>query len=843
MRNKIDYGIDLGTTNSAIARMENGVPTIKKSDTLKDTVPSCIHFNKRQDILVGDTAFNVMKNDNARALKTLEKGKTNTFIEFKRTMGTTHSYECSNMGKSFSSDELSSEILKKLKSFVQDENISSIVITVPAKFLNPQNEATMQAAKLAGFKHIELLQEPVAAATAYGLGSKSKDGFWLVFDFGGGTFDAALIKAEEGILAVKDTDGDNWLGGKNLDEAIVDQIIIPNLAENYAIEGVLEDSEQKEILRNAVKFYAEETKIQLSFKDSHNILSQLGDLPFEDENGNELEVDVLVTQKDMENAVAPIFQKAIDITKELLKRNNLKGSDLGALILVGGPTYSPILRRMLKEQITEKVDTSVDPMTVVAKGAALFASTISVSDEVKETTRDKTKLQLDIKYEATTVELDEMVNFKVLKEKTTGTFPEKIYADVVRFDGAWSSGKKLIGEKATILDVLLVEGRSNSFEINVYDEEGNKLECQPYQFSILQGIGGLDGMQVLPYHIGIAKFFNTESKDLFLPVKGLEKSKKVPATGVINGLKTRSAIRPGMINDIIRIPIYQGDYNAEGTNPVLNNFINEVIITGESLPALLPEGSDVDITIKVDRSQLMKFSAYFPLLNHTEELEIEIKQTEPPTEDLLTNEISKAKHTAINVNANDVSEKLEELEVQLENEKGSADGKMKILDGLRKELLKLDNAEKVAEWPKVEQDLKDAYFEFEELIRKIKENSDDEDLNMNKVEAHIKEYKVGIEHIIKNKDSKAAKELIEEIEGLDRELRNSLSGGLIDKGRIEYHDQEFNTLQWKDKNKARQLINQGLKLIQEGKTSQLRPLLHQIWDLRIDDDGERDTLG
>jgi molecular chaperone DnaK len=82
---------------------------------------------------------------------------------------------------------------------------------------------------LQGFKHIELLQEPVAAATAYGLGSKSKDGFWLVFDFGGGTFDAALIKAEEGILAVKDTDGDNWLGGKNLDEAIVDQIIIPNL--------------------------------------------------------------------------------------------------------------------------------------------------------------------------------------------------------------------------------------------------------------------------------------------------------------------------------------------------------------------------------------------------------------------------------------------------------------------------------------------------------------------------------------------------------------------------------------------------------------------------------------
>ena len=847
MRNKIDYGIDLGTTNSAIARMENGVPNVKKTDTNEDTLPSCVHFNKRQDILVGRSAVNVMKNDNTRALKTFEKGKTNTFIEFKRTMGTTHKYESSHMGKDLSSEDLSSEILKTLKTFVKDEIISSIVITVPAKFLNPQNEATMQAAKFAGFKHIELLQEPVAAATAYGLGSKSKDGFWLVFDFGGGTFDAALIKAEEGILAVKDTDGDNWLGGKNLDEAIVDQIIIPNLQQNFAIDSVLEDTDKKEILRNAVKFFAEEAKIQLSFKDSHNILSNLGDLPFEDDNGNEPEIDVLVTQKDMENVVAPIFQKAIDITKELLKRNNLKGSDLSALILVGGPTYSPILRRMLKEQITDKVDTSVDPMTVVAKGAALFASTISVSDEVKETTRDKTKLQLDIKYEATSVELDEMLNLKVLKEKTTGAIPDKLFIVIDRVSKgvAWSSTKKEISlDKVNLIqDIQLEKDEANTFSILLSDEFGNNMECQPNQFTIIQGIGGLDGMQVLPYHIGIAKFFHTQSKDLFLPVKGLEKSKKVPATGVINGLKTRSSIRPGMIKDIIRIPIYQGDFNAEGSNPVLNNFTTEVIITGETLPALLPEGSDVDITIKVDRSQLTKFTAYFPLLNHTEELEIEIKQTEPPTEELLTKEILKAKRTAQRVNANDISEKLEELEKQLENEKGSADGKMKILDGLRKELLKLDIAEKVAEWPKVEQELKDAFYILEDLIEKIKANRDDEDLDIDKVETHMQEYKKTIEHIIQHKDLKSAKELTEEIDVVDRELRNSVSGGLVDKGRLEYHDREFNTLQWKDKTKARQLVNQGLKLISEGKTSQLRPILHQIWDLRIDQEGDKDTLG
>jgi len=298
-----------------------------------------------------------------------------------------------------------------------------------------------------------------------------------------------------------------------------------------------------------------------------------------------------------------------------------------------------------------------------------------------------------------------------------------------------------------------------------------------------------------------------------------------------------------MINDKIRIPIYQGDYGADGTNPLLNILIREVIITGEDLPGLLPVDSDVEITIKLDSSQIMKFSAYFPLLNHTEELEVDIKATEPPSEEFLSGEILKAKRAAEKVNASDVSEKLEALEEQLENEKGSEDGKMKILDGLRKELLKLDSAEKTAEWPKVEQELKDAFYELEDLIEKIKTNSHDEDLNIDKIEAHIQEYKKAIEHIIQHKDTKAAKELTEEMEGLDRELRNTVTGGAIDKQRLEYHDREFNNLQWKDKNKARQLVNQGLKLITEGKTSQLKPLLHQIWDLRIDPDGDRETLG
>ncbi|MEY2792057.1 MAG: hypothetical protein RJA76_49 [Bacteroidota bacterium] len=839
MRNKVDYGIDLGTTNSAISRIENGTPIVKKSDNLKDTTPSCVSFNKKGESLVGDTAFNILKIDNARSLKNFEK-ISNTFIEFKRTMGTTHTYAGSNVGNALSSEDLSAEVLKKLKSYIIDENVDSVVITVPAKFLNPQKDATMKAAKLAGFKHVELLQEPVAAATAYGLSSKKKDGYWLVFDFGGGTFDAALVKSEDGILSVKDTAGDNWLGGKNLDNAIVDELIIPYLKNNYAIDFVIKDESKLQMLRDAVKPYAEEAKNQLSFKESYSILSNLGDLPFEDENGEEPEIDVTVTQGELEEVLSPIFQKAIEITKDLLKHNNLTGSDLDALILVGGPTYSPILRKMLKDQITEKVDTSIDPMTAVATGAALFASTISVSDEVKDNSRDKTKLQLELNYEATTVELDEMINISILKDKTEGNIPEKVLIELVRGDGAWTSAKKQVGEKKTLIDVLLNEG-SNQFTINAYDDLGNRIDCQPNQFTILQGIGGLENMTVLPYNIGIAKYFEVEEKDLFKAVPGLEKNKKVPTVGILNGLKTRSQIRPGIAEDIIRIPIYQGEKISDGTNPLLNNWVYDVIITGESIPNLIPIGSDVDITIKVDRSEKMQFSAYFPVIDHTEELEIDINNLEPPKTDYLKKEIHLAKKTAQKVNDTETLNNLESLEAQLENSKGSADGKLQILDGLRKNLLTLEEQEKTAVWPEIEAELKENYYELEDLINKIKTHNSSEELDVNKIQMHLNELHSKVEHIISEKKLKDAKELIREIGALDFELRNAVTGNAIDVQYLNHINESFNSFNWTDANKARQLLNTGLKQVTEGRTSGVRAILIEVISLMPEDE-KPDTL-
>lgn len=333
IRTKIDYGIDLGTTNSAISRMENGnIRIIKSLDTQKDTTPSCIAVNQKGTLFVGDKAY---LNYRSNSLKNLSNNTSfNSYIEFKRTMGTDKKYHSSFAGKDFSSEELSAEVLKRLKEYVQDENISAIIVTVPAAFKNNQIDATRKAAQLAGFSHIEVLQEPIAASMAYGLENMNKDGFWLVFDFGGGTFDTALLKVEDGIMKVVDTEGDNYLGGKNLDFAIVDQLILPDIQSRFSINNILSDDKRKTEFRNALKFFAEEIKNNLSFNASHNIYVDPGDCG-EDDEGEEIDIDLTITQEELEQVLTPVFQRAVDLSIKLIERNNLKGSDLESLILVG----------------------------------------------------------------------------------------------------------------------------------------------------------------------------------------------------------------------------------------------------------------------------------------------------------------------------------------------------------------------------------------------------------------------------------------------------------------------------------------------------------------------------
>jgi molecular chaperone DnaK len=238
----------------------------------------------------------------------------------------------------------------------------------------------------------------------------------------------------------------------------------------------------------------------------------------------------------------------------------------------------------------------------------------------------------------------------------------------------------------------------------------------------------------------------------------------------------------------------------------------------------------------------MKFSAYFPVLDHTEELEIPIKAIEAPEANELSKKISNAKSRANHVNASDITERLETLENQLENEKGNADGRMKITDGLRKELLQLETLERSQEWPQIEQELKDVYFEFEDLVRKIKLHGNTDNLNMGNIDNLLADIKKKVDAVIHEKNRGEAKELIGEIGSLDFNLRNTVTGNAMDVKYLQFLNTSFRDFHWKDAVKARQLINKGLQMVANG-NNDVRPVLVEIVQLMPKSEIPTNTLG
>lgn len=829
-RIKIDYGIDLGTTNSAICRMEKGEPIIKKTDTLKDTMPSCIEINKNGSVRVGDVAYNQMKSDKRRATKSWKKEDSHTYIEFKRTMATDERYHYINekkphLNKDYSSEELSAEVLKTLKSFVTDENFSSVVITVPAKFTVNQKTATIEAAQLAGFKRCELLQEPIAAAMAYGLTSDSKNGIWMVFDFGGGTFDAALLKVEDGIMQVFDTEGDNYLGGKNLDYAIVDNIIIPYLMNNYSLNETMADADKKEVLRDAMKTYAEEVKNQLSFKEKEDILSNLGELG-EDEDGEEIELDLTITQEEVFEVMRPYYQKAVDICKNLLQRNHLSGSQINKLILVGGPTHSPLIRQMLKEQITSNVDTSIDPMTAVATGAALYASTIDA--EVNEKELEVGTINLEIGYEATSVETTEWVSVK-LANKSPIT---KVWVEFVRNDKAWSSGKIEVNSMGNVIETNLLESKPNSFNVVAYDEKGNALPCFPAEFTIIQGTKV--GAAPLPYNIGIATWSDVKKRGVFRMAKGLEKNKPVPATGVVNDLKTTCQLRPGVESDVMTIPVYQVDdfSEAEGRSASLYEYVANVVITGDDVESLIPTDSLVDVTLKVDTSEQMTLEVHFLASDITVEKILDTSKKQIVEEADIKKGLKEAQQSInrlveANISNATIQEKLDRVKEEAKN----SSEKKAVLQHLKEVLREIESLDESTEWQRLEAELRREFDRLEKAQN---------DLGNEKTAQLVEQLRSQVDQVIRDKNVSMGHEVLEQITNLFVHL--TLVYQCM--GLIRNCHERFGTIRWKDSTRARQLINRGLEEINNQPTvEKLHPIACGLIELMSEDEvANRESL-
>ena len=827
-RLKIDYGIDLGTTNSAIARMENGESVIKKTKTQMDTLPSCVYFSKSKkgtSINVGLQAKPKIYSD---AIMALNKGEYNSekfgYIEFKRDMGTDMKYSNSRMTKPFYyPEELSAEVLKELKRIINDEEVKAVVITVPAKFTVTQKTATKEAATLAGFEHCELLQEPIAAAMAYGLSSTQKDARWLVFDFGGGTFDAALLKVEDGIMQVFDTEGNNRLGGKDLDNAVIDNILLPVLNNEYNLTSYYDEEWKMQCLRDGLKPIAEEIRIALSFQDSYDYSSFSSDYDLmTDDEGNDIEVEVTVSQQQLLDAIVTHYQKAINICKELLERNNLTGKDLNSIILVGGPTFSPIVRQMLREQVSPNVDTSVDPMTVVARGAAIYAATIDANIDRSDVPQDIVKLELT--YNAATAELVEWVAVK-LDKSNSDNVPDKVIVELNRTDGAWHSGRIDVDENGNLFEVNLLEGKSNSFTISAFDDRGNKLPCFPNEITILPTTVPV---APLPFNIGIAVWNEQKEKETFLPIKGLEKNKPVPAIGVYNGLKTMQQLRPGVADDELKIAVYQVDdfKEAEGKLVVLYAYLSDVVVTGEEVASLVPKGTEVDITLKADKSEMMTIEIDFPTLGFSIDKEFKVKK----------DSIEKAKEFIAEYieYAQSRIDEFEELDYDMDSYKQRLNGIIEERDknpetmyvqGLLKKLLReIENLDEKTMWERLEKELRDEFTRLE------KANAD---LGNAETTQIVNQLRAQVDNVIRTKDVSLGEEIKEQVHGLYFHL--TLLYQCM--GAIKSLNNRFSSIRWKDSARARSLLNQAIEIMNNQPTvEKLHPVTVKVIELLPDDE-------
>ena len=343
-------GIDLGTTNSCFAVMEGGEPTVITNQEGARTTPSVVGFAKNGERLVGQLA-------KRQAVSNPE----NTIISIKRHMGT--DYKVNVEGKSYTPQEISAMILQKIKADAEahlGEPVKQAVITVPAYFTDSQRQATKDAGTVAGLEVLRIINEPTAAALAYGV-DKGEDGKILVFDLGGGTFDVSILELGEGVFEVLATSGNNHLGGDDFDQRIMDYLI----SEFKKETGI--DLSNDKLADQRLKEAAEKAKIELSGVASTQI-----NLPFitADATGPK-HLDITLTRAKFDELTRDLVEATIEPTRKAMKDAGLSASEIDKVLLVGGSTRIPAVQDAIKRELGKEPTKNINPDECVAIGAAI----------------------------------------------------------------------------------------------------------------------------------------------------------------------------------------------------------------------------------------------------------------------------------------------------------------------------------------------------------------------------------------------------------------------------------------------------------------------------------------
>ena len=399
--------------------------------------------------------------------------------------------------------------------------------------------------------------------------------------------------------------------------------------------------------------------------------------------------------------------------------------------------------------------------------------------------------------------------------------------ELVRSDKAWSSGKTEIDKNGNVIEANLLEGKPNSFDVFCYDSQGNTLPCFPTEITIIQG--AKVGAAPLPYNIGIAIWDSNKERAVFRMARGLEKNKPVPATGVVNDLKTTNELRPGEDSDVLTIPIYQvDDFNEAENRPVsLYEHVGDVIITGDEVEQLIALDSRVDVTLKVDSSEQMTLEVYFPSTDTTVDkpLDTSKKQSIEDAENVIANGIAEAHRSINRLNASGISTSdiQQELE-QVQDEAANSSEKKMVLQHLKEVLRKIETLDENTEWQRVEAELRE---EFERLEKAQNDLGNDQSAQI------VEHLRSQVEQVIRTKNVKVGRDVLGQISTLFVQL--TIKYQCI--GLIRQYNERFSLHLWKNPSRARQLINRGLEIISNNpSTEALVPIVKSILDQLPDEE-------
>lgn len=581
----VNFGIDLGTTNSLIAKYESGVLEVFKNPIgQKQTLASAVAFRGSR-ILVGDKARDL-----------LEKDPLNVFTCFKRKMGTTDRYFAKSIDKSVSPVELSAYVLKELKNFIHTgEKLHEAVITIPSSFDTIQSNATKTAGHEAGFKEVYLLQEPIAASLAFANKNNlelSETKKWLIYDFGGGTFDVALLEINEREMNVLDNEGDNFLGGMDIDNLIIEKLLAPKLEpilnETKLWDKFKEPNNPLQKLYFELLFRAEEAKKELSRFEATEI-----DIDYPEKD---IYTCIEITRADFNSLLAPLVEHTINFSKKILNNNSLASTDVEKIIMVGGSTLIPYVREQVEKNLAIEIDTSVDPTAAVGIGAAYYAGSkpSSLKEETIEetTTIDSTnepvknKPLVKLIFEKNTKDAEELIAF-TLNTPTHGFYR------IIRKDGGYDTGLVTLENNVNVF-VDLLEGQVNSFNLKIYNTQQEVLFSTD-DIHINQGKYNIQG-QLLPNDICL------EIDDVQYSVTKLEaifnKNTVLPLKKTMYKSASKTILKNS--DDKLQINIVEGDGNGLPSSGLSIGYIE---ITGKELEQDLIKGTDIELNISVSESR------------------------------------------------------------------------------------------------------------------------------------------------------------------------------------------------------------------------------------------------